>query len=96
MAVHPNGLFLYVCNIDSLQTFAIDSGTGTLTAVGFPQTTGLGTSALALDSTGTTLYLVNETTNTVSTFSVDGVTGAATLLGSAPTGSGPQSVIAIP
>jgi 6-phosphogluconolactonase (cycloisomerase 2 family) len=96
MAVHPNGLFLYVSNANSLQSFFINSGTGALTAIGSKQITGLGTSAIALDATGARLYLVNETNNTVSTFSVDGVTGAATPIAIATTGSGPQSVIAIP
>jgi 6-phosphogluconolactonase len=50
--------------------------------------TGGGPFGIAIDTTGNYVYVTNNTSNTMSEYSI-GANGALTLVGSAATGSGP-------
>lgn len=93
MATDPSGRFLYVIgglgNDTFISAFIIDPSTGVLTAVsGSPFTGGAGTVSLAVDFTGKFLYSADSagdggsppSGNSISEFSIDGTTGALTLI----------------
>jgi 6-phosphogluconolactonase (cycloisomerase 2 family) len=74
VAADPLGRYMYVANqsSDNLSAFAIASGTGILTAVGLPVSTGAGTGprAVTVEPSGRFAYVVNATTNEVRQFSI--------------------------
>jgi len=67
VAVHPSGRFLYTSNRghDSIALFAIDAGTGRLTAAGHTPTGGKTPRNFALDPTGRYLLAANQGSGTV-------------------------------
>ncbi|MBI3463757.1 MAG: lactonase family protein [Planctomycetes bacterium] len=81
--VHPSGKFLYGSNRghDSLAIFAIDQGTGRLTAVGHQPTGGKTPRNFGIDPTGAYVLAANQGSDTVVVFRVDQQTGKL-----APTG----------
>ena len=72
MAVDPSSTYLFVAEtgLNGVRVFSIAS-TGALTELsGSPYATGLGPSAVLVDSTGAYVYVTNRTDGTVSAFSL--------------------------
>jgi 6-phosphogluconolactonase len=93
IAVHPNGLVVYVTNADAsgtIQTFSVASqGLQAGALSGGPSTaTGSMPASVAIDPTGHFLYTANAGSNDISGFSVDPVTGALTPFAGGPVGTG--------
>jgi 6-phosphogluconolactonase len=78
--VAGSGRFLYGSNRghDSIVIFAIDSGTGTLTPVGWESTQGRTPRYFGLDPSDTHLYAANQNSDTVVMFRVDQQSGRLT------------------
>jgi len=76
--VHPSGKFLYGSNRghNSVAIFAIEPGTGKLSAVGFVPTQGKNPRNFAIDPTGAFLLAENQDSNTIVVFRIDPQTGA--------------------
>lgn len=83
IAIHPNGRFLYVSNRghDSIAIFAVDTGNGTLRALGHVSTQGKTPRSFAIDPSGTYLYAANQNSDTVVQFHIDAGTGHLTATG---------------
>ncbi len=75
--VHPSGRFLYGSNRghDSIAIFAIDPGTGRLTAVGHESTQGKTPRNFGIDPSGTWLVAANQNSGSLVVFRVDPQTG---------------------
>lgn len=93
--VDPSGKFAYVTSesFNDVRAWAIDgagvdSSTGMLTALGTVAVGDLPFS-LAVDASGRFAYVANGGSEDVSIFQIDGVTGALTPAGTAPTGMDP-------
>jgi len=99
IAVHPSGNLLFVTNNannpsaqGTLSVFIVQS-TGFLDPVGSPLSLLLDPQALALNATGTVVYVANKGNNSISTFSVDQNTGVLVPIGTPfLTGTAPSSV----
>ncbi len=105
VAVDPSGSFVYTVNLfsDDISGFSINSSTGALTAIsGSPfADTGVASPdavALAVDSSGDFLYVVNKMDLSVSGFSIDSSTGALTVISGSPfvTGTDPVALAVDP
>ena len=83
IVVHPNARFLYVSNRgdDSIVTFRIDSGRGTLTWVDRTPTQGKTPRNFAIDPSGTFLLAANQDSGNIVTFRIDPKTGRLTPTG---------------
>jgi 6-phosphogluconolactonase (cycloisomerase 2 family) len=89
LAIHPNGRFLYVSELQTSPTafdgsvwpYAIDPESGALSSIGAPVPTGVRTRGLVIDPDGRHLYAANADTANVSVFSIDGDSGLLTPLG---------------
>jgi 6-phosphogluconolactonase (cycloisomerase 2 family) len=71
--VHPSGKFLYTLSgngINTLQAYAMDTSTGSLTILGPAIAVGSQPVATALDPDGRFLYVANNNDSTVSAFKV--------------------------
>jgi 6-phosphogluconolactonase (cycloisomerase 2 family) len=97
LVIHPAG-FVYAANksANSLSIARLDGTSGVLSSLG-SQPVGASPQWVTLDPTGHNLYVVNTTDATVSTFTVDGQSGALTPVG-APvvTGLAPTFVLVHP
>jgi 6-phosphogluconolactonase (cycloisomerase 2 family) len=101
IAVHPSGNLLFVTNNNNnpntqgtLSVFIIQS-TGSLTnVVGSPFPLVLNPQALALNATGTVVYVANKGANSISALSIDQNTGVLSLFDTEllPNGTAPSSV----
>ncbi len=99
IAVHPSGNLLFVTNNTNnpslqgtLSVFIVQS-TGFLNPVGFPLPLLRDPQALALNATGTVVYVANKGDNKISTFSVDQNTGVLVPIGTPfLTGTAPSSL----
>ena len=100
VAVHPGGQFLYTTSdatSNNISIFAINQTTGALTLSGAPATAGSNPRGIAMNPSGTVLYVTNYVSNTISVFSVGGAGSTLTSLGAAvPTGVSPVGVAVIP
>jgi 6-phosphogluconolactonase len=95
LVVHPSGKFLYMADLDAdgVRVFPIaaDGSLGTeITAS--PFACGLAPRGIALGPGGKFAFVPNEGDQNVTAFSVDSITGALTLVGSADTGNGASAV----
>jgi len=81
--VHPSGRFVYVSNRghDSIAGYAIESGTGKLTALGNTPTGGQTPRNFGIDPTGHYLLAANQGTDNVVVFKIDAETGKLTPTG---------------
>ncbi len=90
------GRFAYVANAgdSSISVYAIDSGTGGLTAVGTPVPTGTSPYGIAGSPDGLHVYVVNETSNNISAYAVDPASGTLTEIAGSPfaAGTDPQAL----
>lgn len=96
LAVDPAGKYLFVTETgaNGLRVLSI-ADTGALKEIsGSPFTTGLGPSAVLVDSTGSYVYVANRTDGDISAFSLNSTTGALTQLSGSPftTGSDPSGL----
>ena len=94
ITVSPNGQFAYVANFGdgTVSTFSINPGTGVLSIVGLPISSGYSPVSIAISPNGQFAYVANYFQGTVSTFGINGSTGALNTVGSpTSTGSGPFS-----
>jgi len=101
IAVNPNGQYVYVTDGSSssnnVLVFAINQSTGVLTPVGSPVSAGNNPRGVAVNATGTYLYVTNLSSNDVSAFSISGGGGTLTSVGAAAaTGSQPQGIAIAP
>ncbi|MBI5891706.1 MAG: beta-propeller fold lactonase family protein [Nitrosomonadales bacterium] len=100
VAVHPNGLYLYVVNRTStgnVLVFSIDQITGALTPFGSAYSAGNNPSSVAVNAAGTHLYVTNLTSNDVSAFAISGGGGTLTSLGATVSaGSAPEGIAVTP
>jgi 6-phosphogluconolactonase len=87
LAVHPNDQFVYSTNVQAgtLSAFKMVNGSLTLLA---DVPTGQHPFGVALDPTGTFLFVVNKVDNTVSAFSVNATTGLVSPLSGSPFSGG--------
>ncbi len=100
LAISSNGQYLYSIGItDEVWAFTIDSGTGGLTPVAgspFFDSVGTGgfTGSIAIDPSGTFLYVYNTigaAETTISGFSIDSGTGALSPVSGSPFNAGPTT-----
>ena len=97
VAIDPTGKYVYVANqqdgaggtIGNVSVFAVNPGTGALTAVpGSPFSAGLTTTAVAVDPKGKFVYAANlgnpAILGTISAFTVNAATGALTPVAGSP------------
>ena len=91
---HPSGKFLYGSNRghDSIAIFAVDAGTGKLSAPRHEPTGGKHPRNFRIDPTGTYLLAANRDTNNVVVFRIDGATGALKPTGQAAKVPAPSCV----
>jgi 6-phosphogluconolactonase len=77
IAVAPSGRFVYVSNRghNSIATFAVNPGDGTLAPVGWEPTQGKKPRFFTLDPAGEMVYVANEDSDSVVAFRLDGVSG---------------------
>ena len=99
IAMHPNGQYVYAVSSatsNNVRVFAINPTTGALTlAAGSPYSAGSNPRGVAVNATGTKLYVTNYVSNTVSAFSIGGST--LTPLGTPiATGSNPTGIAVVP
>lgn len=83
ICVHPAGRFVYVSNRghNSIGCFAINPGTGGLTAAGVTPTQGKTPRSFAIDPAGTLLVALNQDSDSVVPFGLNPATGVLTPLG---------------
>ena len=97
VATNPSGTYLYAADGTTIDGFSI-TGPGALAALS-PASVAAGTGpfALAIDPTGKFLYVVNKTSNNVSGFSINSITGALLALSGSPftAGTGPNSIATV-
>jgi DNA-binding beta-propeller fold protein YncE len=88
LAVHPSGRFLYAINTESISAFSIDASTGVLHTLagspfGFAEFSIMG-GRIAIDPSGSFLYVTTQNGNRVFAFAIDAGTGQLQELASIP------------
>jgi len=83
LAVHPNDQFVYSTNVQAGTLSAFKMVNGSLSLIA-DAPTGQHPFGVALDPTGTFLFVVNKVDNSVSAFSVDATTGMVSSLSGSP------------
>jgi 6-phosphogluconolactonase len=99
-AIDPSGRFFYVASREEMIFgLSLDSATGALGTFGTPNLrllaiTDFEPDSMAIDPSGRFAYLVNEGSNDISGYAIDGDTGALTPIPGSPfaTGRGPSSL----
>ena len=108
VTVHPSGKFAYTVNQgvgatgNTISAYSINTNTGALSAMDADGTTGTQATiatgtlpyAITVDPTGKFAYVANYTSNTISAYTINPITGALTSVGTASgtTGTGPSSI----
>jgi len=98
IAVHPSGRFVYGSNRghDSIAVFAVDGGSGELTAVDWTPTGGRTPRTFALDPSGKALYAANQDSDTIIGFAVDQATGRLAPTGQVVQTGSPSAIVFAP
>ena len=93
--VSRDGRFVYASNrgYDSVAIFAVDEGTGRLSAVAWQESAGKTPRFFALDPTGRRMFVTNEDSDTIVAFDVDQDTGALTNVGTAAQVGSPTCIL---
>jgi 6-phosphogluconolactonase len=96
LASDPNSAFLFVAEINTgLRVLSIGAG-GTLNEVsGSPYPVGTGPTGVALDTTGSYVYVANKGSSNISAFSLTAASGKLTAVAGSPFSSGGAQPIAI-
>jgi 6-phosphogluconolactonase len=87
LAVHPNDQFVYSTNVQAGTVSAFRMVNGSLSSIA-DVPTGQHPFGVALDPTGTFLFVVNKVDNSVSAFSVDATSGMVSPLSGSPFSGG--------
>ncbi|MGA8429090.1 MAG: beta-propeller fold lactonase family protein [Candidatus Sulfotelmatobacter sp.] len=99
LAIDPRGKLLYVVNADSnsVTSYSIDAGNGSLTNMGF-QSTGSSPNSLTVDPTGRYVLVSDSGSSDVYVYAIDGPTGALTQAAVSPSSGldSPSTVAADP
>lgn len=94
-AMHPNGQFLYVANINppfTINVFRVDSTTGALTEIQVPPlSTGQDPNYVIVHPNGKFLYTADAVSDQVSRFTIN-ADGTLTSAGTTPTGNGTNGI----
>ena len=92
--VHPSGKFVYCSNRghNSLAIFAVDPGSGKLTAVGHQSTLGKTPRNFGIDPTGTYILACNQGSDSIVVFRVDQQSGKLAQVGEPVTTGAPVCV----
>ncbi|HWM68394.1 MAG TPA: beta-propeller fold lactonase family protein [Steroidobacteraceae bacterium] len=98
VSIDPSGKFAYVANATGqLYGFRIHAFTGELLPIpGSPLLVGGTPRTIAFDPTGRVAYMANTTSNDISTFNIDGSTGALTGFGLSTDAGNPISITVDP
>ncbi len=96
LASDPNSKFLFVAEINTgLRVFSIGTS-GTLNEIsGSPYATGTGPTGVALDPTGSYVYVANKGSNNISAFTLTAASGKLAVISGSPFSSGGQLPIAL-
>jgi 6-phosphogluconolactonase len=96
LASDPNSKFLFVAELNTgLRVLSIGTS-GTLNEVsGSPYTTGTGPTGVALDPTGSYVYVANKGSNNISAFTLTAASGKLAVITGSPYSSGGQLPIAL-
>ena len=98
IAGDPSGQLVYVANFGSgdISGYAVDSTTGSLSAMGQLVPTGAGPLSVNVDASGKYLYVANSRSDNISVFAIDPNQGTLSSAGP-PTGTGvaPSSVVTV-
>jgi len=101
LVVDASGKYLYVTTLattSNVYGYTIDGTSGVPTAIGtsssstFPIAAGGAAGFIVTDTSGTLLFVGNQTSNTISGYKIDVKTGLLTLVSTTSTGSAPTSM----
>src|ERR1700722_14762513 len=96
LASNPNSAFLFVAEINSgLREFSIGTNGGLTEISGSPYAVGTGPAGVALDTTGSYVYVANKGSNNISAFTLTPASGKLTAVAGSPFASGGQLPIAM-
>jgi 6-phosphogluconolactonase (cycloisomerase 2 family) len=96
LASDPNSAFLFVAEINTgLRVLSIGTGGALNEVTGSPYTVGTGPTGVALDTTGSYVYVANKGSNNISAFTLTAASGKLTAIAGSPFGSGGQLPIAL-
>jgi 6-phosphogluconolactonase len=95
LASDPNSKFLFVGEFNTgLRVFSIGTNGGLSEISGSPYTTGTGPIGVALDTTGSYVYVANKGSNNISAFTLTAASGKLTAVSGSPFSSGGLQPIA--
>jgi 6-phosphogluconolactonase len=96
LASDPNSLFLFVSEINTgLRVLSIGAGGSLKEVSGSPYALGTGPAGVALDKTGSYVYVANKGSNNISAFTLTPASGALAEVAGSPFSSGGQLPIAL-
>jgi 6-phosphogluconolactonase len=96
LASDPNSLFLFVAEINTgLRVLSIGASGSLKEISGSPYTTGTGPTGVALDRTGSYVYVANKGSNNISAFTLTPTSGQLAVVAGSPFASGGQLPIAL-
>jgi 6-phosphogluconolactonase len=96
LASNPGSAFLFVAEINTgLREFSIGTNGGLTEVSGSPYAVGTGPTGVALDATGSYVYVANKGSNNISAFTLTAASGKLAAISGAPFASGGQLPIAM-
>jgi 6-phosphogluconolactonase len=96
LASNPGSAFLFVAEINTgLREFSIGTNGGLTEISGSPYAVGTGPAGVALDTTGSYVYVANKGSNNISAFTLTPASGKLTAVSGSPFASGGQLPIAM-
>ena len=96
LASNPGSAFLFVAEINTgLREFSIGTNGGLTEVSGSPYAVGTGPTGVALDTTGSYVYVANKGSNNISAYALTAASGKLTAISGSPFASGGQLPIAM-
>ena len=96
LASDPNSAFLFVAEINTgLRVLTIGTGGSLREVAGSPYAVGTGPKGVALDTTGSYVYVANFGSNNISAFALTAASGKLTAIAGSPFASGGQMPLAL-
>ncbi len=96
LASDPNSAFLFVAEVNTgLRVLSIGTGGALNEVAGSPYGVGTGPVGVALDTTGSYVYVANKGSNNISAFALTAASGKLTAIAGSPFSSGGQMPIAL-